>query len=664
MEQQLKGSPWHQRLLEQGFMPDFAALPTEYSEKNNRSALQNINFVREKVKEWEKGGFVERRTERAWCNSPLTVSDKKDLETGKIKKRLCLDMSRHVNKFLNKHHTNYEDLPSTACLYEKGDHMCVFDLENQYFHVKLAEGAKKFFGFSVPDDLGGETVYNFTVMVYGFAAAGSVVTRLIKPLQGYLHNKGIRSAIYMDDGQVVGSTVEETRQAMQQAVDTFAKAGWNIQWAKTSLEPEQDVKYLGFHIQLKTTEYTAAAEKEADIIEGVQQLIEEGRQGRPVKTRTLAKTVGRLVALRTSHGPVLHVATRQVQCKMGVEAMQNGWDGEVMLEGREVAELEWVKKNLQSFNGRGIRNEKADEVTWVAEHGRWSEKHHKLASLTQQANLEKDHTAVVLKKCGQVEMVTDLPGGTNTMAVVKGVEELWEIQKRLAALPDGQVTDSWKKVLWVTGSRNCYNFLKQGARWETIRQEIMQVRWLEKAKKAEIVAVWDTKNVEEVKEADRWSKASASTDEWGLCTEDREAACEELGIRPTIDSFASSENNACEKFFSRWPQSGSVGVNFFAQQLEQDEVYYCCPPVKEVGHMLRRLDKFAGVKALIIIPAWEGSVYWSLLRTGDRFIDKVLKHKIWMPTCKDTSQQKSLFSYNNTRMLAAVYISGRELRNR
>ena len=52
------------------------------------------------------------------------------------------------------------------------------------------------------------------------------------------------------------------------------------------------------------------------------------------------------------------------------------------------------------------------------------------------------------------------------------------------------------------------------------------------------------------------------------------------------------------------------------------------PTVKEVGHMLRRLDKFAGVKALIIIPAWEGSVYWSLLRTGDRFIDKVLKHKI------------------------------------
>ena len=162
------------------------------------------------------------------------------------------------------------------------------------------------------------------------------------------------------------------------------------------------------------------------------------------------------MALRTSHGPVLHVATRQVQCKMGVEAMQNGWDGEVLLEGREVAELEWVKKNLQSFNGRGIRNEKADEVTWVAEHGRWSEKHQKLASLTQQANLEKDHTAVVLKKCGQVEMVTDLPGGTNTMAVVKGVEELWEIQKRLAALLDGQVTDSWKKVLWVTGSRNCY----------------------------------------------------------------------------------------------------------------------------------------------------------------------------------------------------------------
>ena len=65
-------------------------------------------------------------------------------------------------------------------------------------------------------------------MVYGFAAAGSVVTRLIKPLQGYLHNRGIRSAIYMDDGQVVASSAEKTRQDMETTLQVFQQAGWNI----------------------------------------------------------------------------------------------------------------------------------------------------------------------------------------------------------------------------------------------------------------------------------------------------------------------------------------------------------------------------------------------------------------------------------------------------
>ena len=66
-------------------------------------------------------------------------------------------------------------------------------------------------------------------MVYGCAAAGSVVTRLIKPLQGYLPNRGIRSAIYMDDGQVVASSAEKTRQDMETTLQVFQQAGWNIQ---------------------------------------------------------------------------------------------------------------------------------------------------------------------------------------------------------------------------------------------------------------------------------------------------------------------------------------------------------------------------------------------------------------------------------------------------
>jgi hypothetical protein len=47
-----------------------------------------------------------------------------------------------------------EDLMSTQGLRQEGDHLMVFDLENQFFHVQLHPEAYKFFGFAVPEEDG------------------------------------------------------------------------------------------------------------------------------------------------------------------------------------------------------------------------------------------------------------------------------------------------------------------------------------------------------------------------------------------------------------------------------------------------------------------------------------------------------------------------------
>ena len=133
--------------------------------------------------------------------------------------------------------------------------------------------------------------------------------------------------------------------------------------------------------------------------------------------------------------------------------------------------------------------------------------------------------------------------------------------------------------------------------------------WLEKQKKIEVVPVWETKIQKEIVEADRWSKASASTDKWGLQEDERVNLWREWAITPTIDAFASSSNTVCSAFFSKWPQMGAAGVNFFAQELKASKVYYCCLPVKEAGHMIHRLTSSNNVTALVVVPAWEGSVH-------------------------------------------------------
>ncbi len=78
----LQAGGWQMKILEVGYRPKFHIKPWQYSEKNNRSEEQNIDTVREKVKEWQQQGYVTRRQTVATCTSPLSVAVKIDSETG------------------------------------------------------------------------------------------------------------------------------------------------------------------------------------------------------------------------------------------------------------------------------------------------------------------------------------------------------------------------------------------------------------------------------------------------------------------------------------------------------------------------------------------------------------------------------------------------------
>ncbi len=249
--------PWHQQVLQEGFYPDFSAVRASYREENNMSIRRNMDVVREKVEEWQRQGAVMRLASLACCTNPLSVDEKIDTQSGTIKKRVVLDLSRHARKW----NVQMEDLKATEGMREEGDWMAAFDLENQFFHVKLWTGAYKFFGFTIPDEDGSDKYYCFTVLVYGFASAVATVTRLIKPITGYLHKKGIRVAIYVDDGQVAGKTKAAAEQDFRFTLSVFQLAGWNVQWKKTSTQATQVLRYLGFKVDSINRSYRLPQDK-------------------------------------------------------------------------------------------------------------------------------------------------------------------------------------------------------------------------------------------------------------------------------------------------------------------------------------------------------------------------------------------------------------------
>ena len=78
-------------VLSEGLSFDFTTLPGQYTEQNNRSALENLPFVRKTVSEWVAAGHVEILSQPAWCNSPLTVVQKYDAVADKLKERLVME---------------------------------------------------------------------------------------------------------------------------------------------------------------------------------------------------------------------------------------------------------------------------------------------------------------------------------------------------------------------------------------------------------------------------------------------------------------------------------------------------------------------------------------------------------------------------------------------
>jgi hypothetical protein len=410
-EQGLHMPRWQTSVMQTGYSPEFKAEPGPYYERNNRSAVIHSDAVTEKLAKWLAEGHVEEVQGRPHCCNPLSVVAKMDPDTKEIKKRVVLDMSRHINNHLVPQDVQLDDLKATEALRSPGDRMCIFDLENQYFHVRLATEAKRYFGFSWKDEAGVDRYYIFTVMVYGFAAAAAVVTRLIKPIMGFVHQSGVRASIYMDDGNIVGSTQEEAEEATQLVLDCMQLAGWNIQWAKTSPKAVTVCKYLGFVINLEDFTYRASDGKLRKVEIMLMDLAQAAEQGEPVDAKHLAAVLGNVIALRTSHGSVVQHMTKELQHELCAMVHQFDWDCQLMLGKEAQTELVWLQSNLARFNGKGIRNERGQEAV----HKATAVSREAIETMAEQEQIAAEglrSASFTLKLNQEIEFTEDLPDGT------------------------------------------------------------------------------------------------------------------------------------------------------------------------------------------------------------------------------------------------------------
>ena len=155
-------------LLEWGYFPRLISRPPNVIDlKNNKSARQHIQFVRDKTTEWCEKGYVQKVADKPRFVNPLTVAVKMDTETGNLKLRQCVDLCRSLNDHIAKESMAMEDVSTVLPRVTTGAWMSVLDVASMYCHLSLAKQARTLFGFAVENEAGQREFYVCLTMPFG-----------------------------------------------------------------------------------------------------------------------------------------------------------------------------------------------------------------------------------------------------------------------------------------------------------------------------------------------------------------------------------------------------------------------------------------------------------------------------------------------------------------
>ena len=558
-EEVLKVGPWHKRVLEEGLKLEFEKEPGKYREANNKSALENLPVLKEKVEEWLQGGHVEKLDSPAWCTNPMTVAVKYDPIKGETKMRPCIDLSRYVNKHLKKSHVKMDDLTVAEELIEQGDFMASFDLANQFFHVQLHQDDRKYFGFALPREDGGEDYYQFRVMAYGFSTAVEVVTRLLRPVKAYLHKMGVKLSIFVDDGRVSGAEEKAVWKQFQFVLEVLQLNGWNIQWKKTSTAVSRVLLHLGFITDSVQMKYFLPVEKEKLVIDLIQRVVRKGMEGLAVEALELASLLGKLNSMRRSHGHIVSIMTRSCQHLMGKAVLEEGWNTSLLLNYEAVRELQYLLEKLEELNGQFIPTQEArskvvelKEVDNLVETIKMTGKDVDNLFVSDAS----DQLAFVYRADGGFLAVREFEFSQQERSASSGFRELLAVKKMLQQEPQQFQDFRGGKVFWQTDSKNTYIFLSRGSRKPVIQDAVVEIKDMERQLGVSIVPVWMPRTQERIVLADMGSKLHSSTDEWCVEREILATLFNSLDFVPEVDCCATSRNSICGVFFFENSTSG------------------------------------------------------------------------------------------------------------
>jgi hypothetical protein len=607
----LQAGEWAMDVLTQGYVIPFVESPPAYEEANNKSAMQDMPFVIQAVAELQKRGVIEFRDEKPLCVSPLTVS-KKFGRDGITKNRLCWDGSRCVNLYVKEQKVVLSHLRRSLEITREGDFQVTYDLKAAYHHVQIHPSQTKYLGAAIPKPDGGKQYFVFLYLPFGLSSAVHCLTKLFKPVNAYIHEKGIRHSIYLDDGRIVAETKCKAEDQRTFVYKVLKSSGWILEVEKSDKDGDanQSKEYLGFIIDTASMTVRLQEAKKQRILQQVSETISHGSKSFPAKE--LAGTIGKIVATEPALGPIVVIAARASYAVLEEATQRRGWNSSLVMSKEAQDGLQFFVDNCSEFDNSPIRSAATEisvlsiigppssfmKSSFVANHVRTNEEKIWASDASGYAtcaySIKGDHLYFrgILNEDERM-----LSSGHRELLAVAKTMEYYE--------QTGTFTTKATNIYWLTDSQNLVTFLTKGSGKRHIQKDVFQIMIRCKRLNTRIIPIHLLRDDPRIKIADDGSKTT-DTDNWQV--DDQTFQRNRTRFKFTIDLFASDRNSKCQRFYSNFFCPGTSGIDAFSDSWD-DEVAWICPPIQEIIRIVRRL-KTSRTTGILFVPKWKTADYW------------------------------------------------------
>ena len=594
-----------------GYVIPFQEPPPLYEEPNNASALRDIEFAYKAVLDLKKSGVIEFLHQKPHCVSPLSVSHKIGRD-GSIKKRLCLDGSRCINKYIKAQKVTLAHLQRALELTHDQDYQVTYDLKLAYHHIKIHTTQVKYLGAAITKPEGGTQYFVFLFLPFGLSSAVHCITKISKPINAYIHVKGIRHSIYLDDGRITAESKHQTEEQRVIVYDILEKSGWTLEVNKSDPEGDasQTKEYLGFVIDTLSMTVRTGEIKKQRIIQQILETIAYGPRSIPAKE--LAGTLGKMVATEPALGPVVIIAARAAYIILDKAVSEKGWNTHLKMNKEAIDGLQFFIENYSRFDNSPIRSAATEisvvsiigppsyfmKKSFVANHVRtdeekiWASDASGYATCAYSIKGEQLYYRGILTKHER-----SLSSGHRELLAVTKTLEYYEYS--------GVITNTATNIYWLTDSQNMVTFLTKGSGKSHIQSEVFRIMVLCQRLNIRIIPIHLLREDPRIKLADDGSKTT-DTDDWQVDDETYQTI--NRNYKFSLDLFASDRNKKCNKFFLNFYCPDTYGIDAFSHSWE-GEVLWICPPIREVINIVRRLNSKAS--GVLFIPEWKTADYWT-----------------------------------------------------